>query len=67
VATLFATIPSLDVGAYIQVINAPSWLTNAPIQQLTSGFTETINGFKCTISHNSVPESPYSTGNPPTW
>jgi hypothetical protein len=67
VAALFSTVPTMDCGAYLQVVNPPSWLTNTPIQQLTSGFTETINGFKWTLSMNAVPESPWSTGNPPTW
>ena len=67
IAALFATIPAIDVGAYTQVINAPTWLTSTPIQQLALGFTETINAFKWTLDANCVPESPYSEGNPPTW
>jgi hypothetical protein len=67
IAALFGTIASLDVGNYIQVVNVPTWLTSAPIQQLAWGFKESMNAFRWTISHNAVPESPYSTGNPPTW
>ena len=67
VAALFAGVPALDVGDYVQVINAPSWVTSNPIQQLVYGFTESINAFKWDISHNAVPEAPYSTGDPPSW
>ena len=67
IAALFSTIAGLGIGDYIQVVNAPSWLTSAPIQQLAWGTTETINAFRWTLDANSVPESPYSTGNPPSW
>jgi hypothetical protein len=67
VVGLFGTVAGLDDGDFVQVINAPPWLTSMPIQQLAWGFTEHLNSFKWTIDLNCVPESPYSEGNPPTW
>ncbi|MGH3402020.1 MAG: hypothetical protein ACRDRJ_05785, partial [Streptosporangiaceae bacterium] len=67
ITQLFGLIASLDMGAYLQVINPPSWLTGTPIQQLAWGVTETLNQKMWRIDYNAVPESPYSVGNPPTW
>ena len=67
VASLLATAAAVDGGDYVQIVNPPSWLTSAPVQQLAWGMTETLNARKWTIDINAVPESPYSQGNPPTW
>jgi hypothetical protein len=67
VESLFTTIPTMDIGDYIQVYNQPTFLQNNPINQLFWGVTETLNAYMWTISVNTVPESPYSEGNPPTW
>lgn len=67
VKDLFGTIPALDIGAFVQVVNPPSFLQTDPISQLAFGFTEVINVYTWTISINTVPESPYAEGNPPTW
>ena len=67
VVALLSTLAGLDVGDFLQIISAPSWLTAAPISQLAWGFTERLNAFVWVISFNSVPQSPYSEGNPPVW
>ncbi len=67
VRNLFGIIPSLDIGDYIQVVNPPFFLQSLPIAQLAWGFTETLNAYTWTITINTVPESPYAQGNPPTW
>ena len=67
VANLFAAIPGLDIGDYIQVPDPPSFLQNYPINQLCWGFTETLNARKWTIAVNAVPEDPYGETSPPTW
>jgi hypothetical protein len=63
-ASLFAAIPGLRPGDYLQITNPPSFLTASTIKQLTLGYTETIRGTpkEWTLSFNSVPESPYETG-----
>ena len=60
-------IAELDVGDFIEIINSPTFLPEPTIQQLTVGYTETMNAFVWTIVYNTVPESPYAQGNPPTW
>jgi hypothetical protein len=67
VAALFAEIPDLDIGAYLQIPDPPSFLQNYPIDQLCWGFTETLNARKWTISVNTVPEDPYAGSGQPTW
>lgn len=66
-AYLFANIATMDIGDYVEVVNPPALLTNTPIKQLGWGFTETLSNFQWTIQINTVPESPYEQGNPPTW
>lgn len=65
VASLFATIPGMRVGDYMQITNPPSFLASATIGQLTWGMTETINAFVWTIEYNTVPESPWTSGYTP--
>ena len=67
IVSLFGTAAAIDCSDYVQVVNPPTWLTGAPIQQLAWGMTETLSNYRWTIDINAVPESPYSTGNPPTW
>jgi len=66
-AGLIDVISGLDIGDFIQVSNPPQFLQAVPISQLAFGFTETLNGFTWDIAINTVPESPYSEGDPPTW
>jgi hypothetical protein len=67
IVALFSTAATADMGDYLQVTNPPSWLTSMPIQQLAWGVTETLSNYIWRIDWNAVPESPYSTGNPPAW
>ena len=67
ILALFATAAGIDMGDYLQIVNPPSWLTSTPVQQLAWGVTETLSNFTWRIDWNAVPESPYSTGNPPSW
>ena len=63
-ASLFAAIPGIRPGDYLQVTNPPSFLTASTIKQLALGYTETIRGTprEWTFSFNTVPETPYETG-----
>lgn len=56
---VFDAAAKLDVGAYLQITNPPSWVPESPVKQLCWGFTETLNAFKWTIDVNAVPETPY--------
>jgi len=67
IVALFATAAGIDMSDYLQIVNPPSWLTSLPIQQLAWGTDETISNLTWRLDFNAVPESPYSTGNPPTW
>ena len=67
VEELFTIIPDMDIGDYLQVYNPPSFLQVLPVNQLFWGVTETLNAYTWTININTVPESPYAEGNPPTW
>jgi hypothetical protein len=63
-ASLFAAIPGLRPGDYLQITNPPAFLTASTVKQLAVGYTETIRGTprEWTFSFNAVPESPYETG-----
>ncbi|HEY3652313.1 MAG TPA: hypothetical protein VGL33_30395 [Streptosporangiaceae bacterium] len=63
-ASLFAAIPGLRPGDYVQITNPPSFLTASTVKQLAVGYTETLSGTprEWTFSFNAVPESPYETG-----
>lgn len=67
VASLLSTIATLDIGAFVQLFQLPSFLTNGPVNELCWGFSETLNAYVWTISINAVPEAPYSGGSLPTW
>lgn len=58
---VFDNTAKLDVGAYFQITNPPTWVPESPVKQLCWGFTETLNAFMWTISVNGVPETPYET------
>lgn len=63
-AALFAALPGLRPGDYIQLTNLPSHLTAATVKQLTFGYTEVMGGETDTwdFTWNTVPETPYETG-----
>lgn len=67
VQDLFAQIPSLDIGDFIQVPDPPPFLQTYPVNQLCWGYTETLNSRKWTFAFNAVPESPYAGSGQPTW
>jgi hypothetical protein len=67
VASLFATIPGMRIGDYLQITNPPAFLTASAVNQLVWGIEETLNNYIWTITFNCVPESPWATGyNPGT-
>lgn len=66
-AGLIDVIAGLDIGDFVQVASPPQFLQSDPISQLAFGFTEILNAFTWGIAINTVPESPYSEGAPPTW
>jgi len=63
-AGLFAAIPGLRPGDYVQITAPPGFLTASTVKQLAVGYTETIRGTpkEWTFAFNAVPESPYETG-----
>ena len=61
-AGLFAALPGLRPGDYLQITNPPSFLTASTIKQLAFGYSETIGVNQWDLSFNTVPESPYETG-----
>jgi hypothetical protein len=63
-ASLFAAIPGLRPGDYVQITNPPAFLSASTVKQLAVGYTETIRGTpkEWTLSYNCVPETPYETG-----
>lgn len=65
--SLFSTIPTLDIGDYLQIPDPPTFLQTSPIDQLVWGYTETLNSRKWIIQYNTVPETPYAMANPPKW
>jgi hypothetical protein len=66
-APQLAAVAGLDVGDYIQITRAPTFLTSTNINQLCWGFTETVNTYTWTIAINAVPEDPYTGSGLPTW
>jgi hypothetical protein len=63
VAALFASIPGLRIGDYIQITN-PLYVTS-PVRQLVWGYNETINARTWTFDFNTVAEAPWETGYSP--
>ena len=55
-----AAAPLLDIGGYLQLIDAPAWVPTGPVRQLAAGFTETLGPAAVwTIGVNGIPEAPY--------
>jgi len=64
---LFAALPALRQGDYLQVVNLPSFGGQATQKQLVWGWTETLNNFNWTLAFNTIPEAPWeSSFNPGT-
>jgi hypothetical protein len=61
-AGLFAALPGLRPGDYLQITNPPAFLTATTVKQLAWGYTETIGVNQWDLAFNAVPESPYETG-----
>jgi len=62
-ASMFATIPGMFIGDYLQITNMPSgWWPSGTVKQLIWGYSEVIAPKQWDISFNTVPESPYETG-----
>ena len=61
-APLFAVLPGLRPGDYLQITDPPPFLTATVIRQLAWGYTETIGVNQWDLAFNAVPESPYETG-----
>jgi type 1 fimbria pilin len=62
----FQAVAGLDIGNFLQIINAPPFLQN-PIDQLCFGFAESMNAFEWTIAINAVPQDPWTGQNLPSW
>ena len=58
-ASLFASVPGLRPGDYIQVTNLPAFDGGGTAKQLVVGWTETMNAFNWTQVFNTIPELPY--------
>ncbi len=61
VAALFASVPGLNIGDYIQITNPTPAFITAPVKQLVWGYTETINSLKWTFDFNTISELPWET------
>ena len=61
-AGLFAAVPGIRPGDYLQITSPPAFLTASTIKQLAFGYTETIGVNRWDFAFNTVPESPYETG-----
>jgi hypothetical protein len=61
-AGLFAALPGLRPGDYLQITNPPAFLTASTVKQLAWGYSETIGVNQWDLAFNAVPESPYETG-----
>ena len=59
VLNIFSALRAMNVGDFLQIINPPSFLTTATINQLVFGFSLTIQGRKYIMGVNCVPESPF--------
>jgi hypothetical protein len=59
VKELYAALTGMTIGDRLRILNPPSFLTAATIEQLVYGFTLAISGFEFTMEMNCVPESPF--------
>jgi hypothetical protein len=65
-APLFASVPGLRIGDYMQVTTLPATVGGSSTsKQLAWGYAETISHNSWTIVFNAVPESPFETGYSP--
>lgn len=61
-APLFASVPGLRPGDYLQMTGMPAYAGTSTAKQLIWGYSETLGVNEWTFSFNAVPESPYETG-----
>jgi hypothetical protein len=61
-ASLFAAIPGIRPGDYLQITSPPSFLSASTLKQLAFGYSETMSKKEWTFAFNTSPESPYETG-----
>ncbi len=62
-APLFASVPGLRIGDYLQVTNVPATMGGtATSKQLAWGYSEVIGPLSWVITFNTVPEVPFETG-----
>jgi hypothetical protein len=61
-AALFAAIPGVRPGDYLQITNPPSFLAASTVKQLAFGYSETMGSREWTFAFNTGPETPYETG-----
>jgi hypothetical protein len=64
-ASLFATVPALRPGDYIQITNLPAWAGGGTALLLIYGWTETLNAFTWSQVFNTIPEEAFSTSYSP--
>ena len=67
VASLFAGVPAVGPGDYIQITTPPAWLTAGTVKQLAYGFSETLSQYQWAFQFNTVPEAPWEGGGLPSW
>jgi hypothetical protein len=51
----------LDVGGYLELVNAPDVILYDPVQQLVLGLKESLGGFHWMMEYNAIPAAAYST------
>jgi hypothetical protein len=61
ISNLFATVPALRVGDYLQITNLPAFEGASTAKQLAWGWEETLNAFTWSQVFNTVPELPFET------
>jgi hypothetical protein len=61
-AGLFNSVPSLNIGDYLQITNMPVQGGPATQKQLVWGWTETIGISTWTLAFNTIPEAPWESG-----
>ena len=64
-APLLPPVPQLRVGDFLQVSNLPSFFGGGTASQLVWGWTETLSAVAWTITFNTVPEIPFTSGYSP--
>lgn len=64
-ASLFSSVPSLNVGDYVTLASMPAYGGAATQKQLVWGWSESIGVKTWTITFNTVPEAPYESSYAP--